>query len=355
MSDNLIERAKEAAAVMNDCLVTIEVRHGAIAAEDAYRAAPGLVLTLVTALARARSYRSLPPGMVWQDYYSPDDVCKIREPLDAEIERLRAAAVYAHDDNGALQAMIAERDHWKTLWEANTGIAGEAMRERDEANAEVERLRAGGPWVEHVETARALQESHHGGCICDCNPETTNGPEEYCSHHGRPYYEAVDRLTAEIDRLVQERLTFTDKLGYGDGVTEPAAELADLIDPIKAAFSEARDHNECPRICEPCGERLASTVCPECRGSGCHAAMCEASGAYRECEYCAGVGWVHEGCVEQSYADLAAKVGKLGAALESIRERASEYYGPSAANAEGRRYALADILVIVERLKATDE
>lgn len=29
--------------------------------------------------------------MVWQDYYSPDDVCKLREPLDAEIERLRSA------------------------------------------------------------------------------------------------------------------------------------------------------------------------------------------------------------------------------------------------------------------------
>ena len=142
---------------------------------------------LVEALESAQSHKSLPPGMVWQDYYSPDDVLKIREPLDAEIERLRA----------------------------------------------------GGPRVERVETVRALQESHHGGCICDCNPETTNGPDEYCSHHGRPYYEVVDRLTAKIEQLIQERLTFTDKLGYGDGVTEPAAELADLLDPIKAAFSEA--------------------------------------------------------------------------------------------------------------------
>jgi hypothetical protein len=35
--------------------------------------------------------------------------------------------------------------------------------------------------------------------------------------------------------------------------------------------------------------------------------MCEASGAYRECEYCAGVGWVHDGCAEMSYADLVAQ------------------------------------------------
>ncbi len=246
---------------------------------------------LVAALEHARSHKSLPSGMVWQDYYSPDDVCKIREPLEADIERLRA----------------------------------------------------GGPWVEHVETVRALQESHHGGCICDCNPDTTNGPDEFCSHHGRPYYEAVDLLTAEIDRLVQQRREFTDRLGYGDGVTEPAAELADLVDPIKEAFSEAREHNECPRLCEPCGERLASTLCPECRGSGCHAAMCEASGAYQECEYCAGVGWVHEGCAEQSYADLVTSVGKLSAEIQSIRNIAAH------TAIGGWENALLEILDIIER------
>jgi len=37
-----------------------------------------------------RSYKSLPVGMVWRDYYSPDDVIKIRRPLDDEIEQLRA-------------------------------------------------------------------------------------------------------------------------------------------------------------------------------------------------------------------------------------------------------------------------
>lgn len=40
-------------------------------------------------IAGLRSYKSLPLGMVWQDYCSPDDVIAIREPLDAEIERLR--------------------------------------------------------------------------------------------------------------------------------------------------------------------------------------------------------------------------------------------------------------------------
>lgn len=188
-----------------------------------------------------------------------------------------------------------------------------------ELRAEVEQLRAGGPWVEHVETVRALQQSHHGGCICDCNPGTTNGPEEYCSHHGRPYYEVVDRLTAKIEQLIQERLAFTDTLGFGDGVTEPAAELADIVDRIKEAFSEAREHNECPRLCEQCGEHRATTRCPECHGSGCNAPACEASGAYAECEHCAGVGWVHEGCGEASYTDLADEVKKLRGVIETVR------------------------------------
>lgn len=52
-------------------------------------AAPDMVPELVTALEQARSYKSLPVGMVWQDYYSPDDVLKIRGPLDSEVEKLR--------------------------------------------------------------------------------------------------------------------------------------------------------------------------------------------------------------------------------------------------------------------------
>ncbi|UEM46081.1 hypothetical protein SEA_PINKCREEK_11 [Mycobacterium phage Pinkcreek] len=49
-----------------------------------------LVPELVAEVERLRSYKSLPLDMVWQDYYSPDDVLKIRQPLDAEIEQLRA-------------------------------------------------------------------------------------------------------------------------------------------------------------------------------------------------------------------------------------------------------------------------
>ncbi|AVJ48287.1 hypothetical protein SEA_NUEVOMUNDO_9 [Mycobacterium phage NuevoMundo] len=52
--------------------------------------ARSLVPELIAEVERLRSYKSLPLDMVWQDYYSPDDVLKIRQPLDAEIEQLRA-------------------------------------------------------------------------------------------------------------------------------------------------------------------------------------------------------------------------------------------------------------------------
>lgn len=54
-----------------------------------YRSLGKLVPELVAEVKRLRSYKSIPAGMVWQDYYSPDDVIRLREPLDAEIERLR--------------------------------------------------------------------------------------------------------------------------------------------------------------------------------------------------------------------------------------------------------------------------
>lgn len=71
----------------------------------------------VAAELRKRTCKSLPPGMVWQDYYSPDDVLKIRQPLDDELEHLRGLQL---DDRA-------------------NAIA--AIEERDAANAEVEKLR----------------------------------------------------------------------------------------------------------------------------------------------------------------------------------------------------------------------
>lgn len=90
------------------------------------------ILSLLREVERLRSYKSLPPGMVWQDYYSPDDVCKIREPLDAEIEHLRKITDIIDPDS----VYREQRD--------------QAWAERDAANAEVERVRA------DLERVRAL-------------------------------------------------------------------------------------------------------------------------------------------------------------------------------------------------------
>jgi len=121
----------------------------------------------------------------------------------------------------------------------------------------------------------------------------------------------VPELVAEVERQRREQDGFSGRLGFGDNISEPAASLADMVDPIEAAFADGRDHQECPRLCEGCGDSLATERCSHCHGSGGNAAVCEASGAYAECEWCAGSGWVHEGCVEVSYADLAAEVARL--------------------------------------------
>ena len=125
----------------------------------------------------------------------------------------------------------------------------------------------------------------------------------------------VRRLLAENDRLREDARTFAATLDFGDGITEPAATLAELVEPVEQAFSEARDHFECPVICELCGEKLASQTCDKCHGSGC---LPNAELAHLECDECAGVGKVHPGCVEKSYDDLVAEVQRLQAAADAL-------------------------------------
>lgn len=82
---------------------------------------------------RLRSYRSLPDGYVWQDYYSPDDVIKIRESLEAERDDAIASA---NDwaDNYATAA--AERDEARAaIREARTIRTVEQMAELPEETA----------------------------------------------------------------------------------------------------------------------------------------------------------------------------------------------------------------------------
>lgn len=134
--------------------------------------------------------------------------------------------------------------------------------------------------------------------------------------------EAVPQLIAEVRQLrkvAEAQRRFSGMLGFGDGVTEPAATLVDqMADPLREAMAVAMDHDDCPVVCELCGETLAATACEKCHGSGC---LPNAALAYLECDVCAGVGKVHVGCAEQSYAALTAKVAAVVALLDRVENR----------------------------------
>ena len=59
-----------------------------------------------------------------------------------------------------------------------------------------------------VETAYASSgrssNERDGACICDYNPDTTDGPQEDCPFHGRPYAYWIERgdvLAARLERV----------------------------------------------------------------------------------------------------------------------------------------------------------
>lgn len=93
---------------------------------------------------------------------------------------------------------------------------------------------------------------------------------------------------------------FSSALGFEDETG--TAKLRDIVDPILQWESESRDHVECPRLCEMCGETLARSHCTNCGGGG---QLPGYNGTVSECGECGGAGFIHEGCVEQSYAELA--------------------------------------------------
>lgn len=181
--------------------------------------------------------------------------------------------------------------------------------------------------------ARAL---HAAGLLAD--------PADRGGSYGQPTYEdlrtachllgkRLKRAEAEVAELREKWLTFTSRLGFGDNKTERAAELSEMVDPIEEAFAAQRDHQECAVTCELCGDPLASKTCDECHGSGC---LPNSALAYLECGTCAGVGKIHEGCVEKSYTDLVAEVAELRVTIDRVRALADEWESEWDAAAEAR-------------------
>ena len=135
-------------------------------------------------------------------------------------------------------------------------------------------------------------------------------------------------LVAEVERMRESVRKFSDDLLFGDGITEPAATLNDMVDPIRDAFEAQHDHIECPIICELCGEKLADKTCEHCHGSGADNQAASAAGAWVECEWCGGAGKIHEGCVEKSYADIATENSALRAQIDAVRAATANHPDP---------------------------
>lgn len=49
---------------------------------------------------------------------------------------------------------------------------------------------------------RSIADSH-GECACNTNPDTTDGPEEFCPMHGRRYNELVEMLREAQDKVAE--------------------------------------------------------------------------------------------------------------------------------------------------------
>lgn len=69
-----------------------------------------------------------------------------------------------------------------------------------ELTEELREVRAGGAWVEHVERQKAMKRERDGDCICNTGPDS-DGPDEYCPWHGRPYSELLDALVQKSEDL----------------------------------------------------------------------------------------------------------------------------------------------------------
>lgn len=96
--------------------------------------------------------------------------------------------------------------------------------------------------------------------------------------------------------------------------------LNDRANIIAELLEIERDHKHCSRECPGCGEPLATEPCDRCGGSG---ELPGPNGTVQECDECAGVGFLHPGCVGRSYAGLVeerdgARKGFLGIVREIV-------------------------------------
>jgi len=77
-------------------------------------------------------------------------------------------------------------------------LAADLIALAESQAAEIKRLRTNRDyWMKAAK--------YHGDCICDHNPSTTDGPQEFCPEHGRPYPELLGRIDHQAAQLAAIR------------------------------------------------------------------------------------------------------------------------------------------------------
>lgn len=107
---------------------------------------------------------------------------------------------------------------------------------------------------------------HHGKCICDTNPATTDGPDEFCPWHGRSYTEILEWGEKQAERAARveglclapvprqddphRRSACLLPEGHTTAHSKPHSEVLDSLhraqderDRLRAGWCE---HNKCP-------------------------------------------------------------------------------------------------------------
>lgn len=126
----------------------------------------------------------------------------------------------------------------------------------------------------------------------------SNGPDTHLQQTETALAAAVhenNELRAEIARMGKWHERVAIALGMAEevpGIGVHMASLDDIVARAESLSSVDLEHIECPQWCDECERFDAWQSCTHCNGSGCGPGT--ASGAYEECEWCAGEGREHD-------------------------------------------------------------
>ena len=108
-------------------------------------------------------------------------------------------------------------------------------------------------------------------------------------------------------------------VGYSIANAKDASERAESLTTLEL------EHIECPVWCYECERMERWQSCTHCNGSGCGPGT--ASGAYEECEWCAGDGRDHEPDLTARAEKAEAKVARVITALEAAEKSVPDDWG----------------------------